>query len=263
MFRYTGIVGNSRSTIDDVKAYLAENPTVKRNPALRFGYVWSGCNFARRLGGSPAEAAPASATAGGDANGAAGGTVGAGRNARAASTGGGSVRLLMVSTVEPRKMYGQAVRAFNLLRGRGQDLRLDIVGREGWKAEDTVSLIQGSPYYNKSLFWHKGGIGDGELSALYGAADAVIVASKWEGFGLAVTEGAWYGKPLILRDIPIFREIAGEHAWYFSGYKPEDLADALERWLALFRAGKAPSSEGIHLTTWQEHTDALIKILTD
>lgn len=168
----------------------------------------------------------------------------------------------MVSTVEPRKMYDQAVLAFKLLKEKGIDITLDIVGRKGWKVEDTAAMIEGSPYFDTSLFWHKDGISDEELAKLYEKADAVIVASKWEGFGLAVTEGAYYGKPLILRDIPVFHEIAGDNACYFSGYEPADLARAIEEWLPLFRSGKAPASSGIRLTTWQEHTDRVLEILT-
>lgn len=242
IFRYTGIVGNSESTINDAKAYLAENADPEWNPDLRFAWAWLGCDFSSRFG----KTAPAKQTA----------------NVPADATPSKTVRFLMVSTVEPRKMYNQVVPAFNMLKKRGADITLDIVGREGWKVEDTTAMIEGSPCFGASLFWHKDGISDEELAGLYEKADAVIVASKWEGFGLAVTEGAYYGKPLILRDIPIFREIAGDNAFYFSGYEPEDLARAIEEWLPLFRTGKAPSSAGIRLTTWQDHTDRLLEILT-
>ena len=59
------------------------------------------------------------------------------------------------------------------------------------------------------------------------------MASEGEGFGLAIVEGARHGKPLILRDIPVFREIAGKHAFYFRGDTPEELAKALREWFSL------------------------------
>lgn len=240
VFRYTGIICNSSSTMEDVKSFLADHPEIERSPDIHFGWVWSGCDFSSRCGIRPAtETEP-----------------------KTPCSEGNAVRLLMVSTVEPRKMYDQAVQAFDLLRERDVNVRLDIVGREGWKVEKTVRLIESSPNYGTSLFWHKGGISDVELDSLYKSADAVLVPSKWEGFGLAVTEGAYYGKPLIIRDIPVFREIAGDNAFYFSGFEPEKLADAVENWIALFKSGKAPSSSGIHLTSWQEHGEKLLKILT-
>lgn len=238
--RYTGIIGNSKATIDDVKAYFRSHPDGERSANLTFGYSWLGCDFSSRCGIRPAtETEP-----------------------KTPCSEGNAVRLLMVSTVEPRKMQDQAVQAFDLLRKRGVNVRLDIVGREGWKVEKTVRLIESSPNYGTSLFWHKGGISDEELDSLYKSADAVLVPSKWEGFGLAVTEGVYYGKPLIIRDIPVFREIAGDNAFYFSGFEPENLADAVEEWISLFSAGKAPASSGIHLTSWQEHGEKLLEILT-
>ena len=64
---------------------------------------------------------------------------------------------------------------------------------------------------------------------VYEAASGVIMPSEAEGFGLAIIEGAHHGKPLILRDIPVSREIAGDHATYFSGLDPEPLADCIEQ----------------------------------
>lgn len=241
VFRYTGIIGISKATTDDARAYLEEHPEIESTPGLRFMWTWIGCDFSGRR-------EPDKKTA-----------INIQRNEIRADS---PVRLLMVSTVEPRKMYDQAVQAFDLLRERDVDVRLDIVGREGWKVEKTVRLIESSPNYGTSLFWYKGGISDAELSDLYAQADAVIFASKAEGFGLAITEGAYYKKPLILRDIPVFREIAGDNAFYFSGFEPENLADAVENWIALFKSGKAPSSSGIHLTSWQEHGEKLLEILT-
>lgn len=229
--RYTGIIGISKATTDDARTYLAEHPEIERNPDLRMTWTWIGCDFSGHPGQNTVKT-------------------------------DGPVRLLMVSTVEPRKMYDQAVQAFDLLRERGVGVRLDIVGREGWKVEKTVQLIESSTNYGISLFWHKGGISDDELDELYRSADGIVFASKAEGFGLAITEGAFYGKPLIIRDIPVFREIAGDNAYYFSGFEPENLADAVENWIALFKSGKAPSSSGIHLTSWQEHGEKLIEIMT-
>jgi len=39
------------------------------------------------------------------------------------------------------------------------------------------------------------------------------------------------------RDIPVFREVAGEYAFYFSGNKLEDLADAVKAWFGLVWLG--------------------------
>ena len=167
---------------------------------------------------------------------------------------------LMVSTVEPRKGYAQALSAFDELWKGGTDVNLAIVGREGWNVKRLAERLRCHPENGRRLFWLKG-ISDEYLEKAYDAASAVIMASEAEGFGLAVVEGARHNKPLILRDLPVFREIAGESAFYFDGLEPHDLADAVRRWLSLDAQGKAPSSEGVERLTWAESARQLLQRL--
>ena len=133
---------------------------------------------------------------------------------------------LQVSTIEPRKGYSQLLEAFECLWERGSDLRLVLVGRKGWLVDDLCQKIRKHPQFEKKLFWLSG-VSDELLTGLYANAKGVIVASESEGFGLSVVEGAFYGKPLLLRDIPVFREIAGDQAFYFDGKEGESLAKSI------------------------------------
>lgn len=168
--------------------------------------------------------------------------------------------ILMVSTIEPRKKYDQALAAMDILWAKGTEINLVIVGKAGWKTEQFIELLKKHPRQGTNLFWLCG-ISDEYLEKVYKAATVVLMASIGEGFGLPVVEGALHGKPLILRDLPVFREIAGDHAFYFNGEKPEDLATAIEKWLKLYKEGKAPSSEGVETLTWKESTQMLLKQL--
>lgn len=168
--------------------------------------------------------------------------------------------ILMVSTVEPRKGYRQVLDACDALWTRGVDFNLAIVGQLGWKMDDFARRLNRHAERNRRLFWLRA-ISDDYLEAAYKAASAVLMASEGEGFGLAVIEGARHGCPLILRDIPVFREIAGDNAFYFSGLETEALAAALETWLKLHEEGKTPSSTGIRCLTWKESTDMLLEVI--
>ena len=165
--------------------------------------------------------------------------------------------LLEVSTVEPRKGHRQALDAFELLWARGVEANFVIVGKPGWKMDDFFTRVEKHPEFGKRLFWLKG-ISDEYLDKVYEAASGVIMPSEAEGFGLALIEGAHHGKPLILRDIPVFREIAGEHATYFSGLGPEPLAACIEQWLRDFAQGRVISSKGIKPLTWAESAQMLL-----
>ena len=130
---------------------------------------------------------------------------------------------MQVSTIEPRKGYKQLLEAFDYLWKTGSELCLVIVGRKGWLVDDLCRQIKKHPQLNTKLFWLSG-VSDELLVSLYENSKAVVVASENEGFGLSVAEGAFYKKPLLLRDIPVFREIVEEKAFYFKGLDGMSLA---------------------------------------
>lgn len=69
---------------------------------------------------------------------------------------------------------------------------------------------------------------DAELAWLYTCCRALISASRYEGFDLPPLETAWFGRPSLLSDIPVHREIWGDKAYYFQTGDAEDLAMKLE-----------------------------------
>jgi glycosyltransferase involved in cell wall biosynthesis len=167
---------------------------------------------------------------------------------------------LMVGTVEPRKGYAQALKAFEILWQSGANVSLIIVGKQGWMVEPLVERLRNHPEQGRRLFWLDKA-SDALLLELYKKSTALLMASEDEGFGLPLIEAARHGLPIIARDIPVFREVCGEHAFYFEGNKPEDLAKAIITWLNLYQAGKAPSVEGMRVLTWKESTQQLLDVI--
>jgi glycosyltransferase involved in cell wall biosynthesis len=113
------------------------------------------------------------------------------------------------------------------------------------------------PEKGKRMFW-LAGISDEMLQKLYAGSAALLAASEGEGFGLPLIEAAQHGIPIVARSLAVFREVAGEHAYYFDGLAPADLARALDDWLALWRAGKAPASTGMPWLTWDRSARQVI-----
>jgi len=167
---------------------------------------------------------------------------------------------LMVGTVEPRKRHAQALSAFEMLWPEGVEANLVIVGKRGWLVDKLVERLNNHPMLGKRLFWLEG-ISDEYLEKVYAASTCLIAASEAEGFGLPLVEAARKGLPIIARGIPVFREVAGDHAFYFSGLSPEDLARAVRAWLDLSSHGKAPSSKEVAWLTWKESTAQLLKLV--
>jgi glycosyltransferase involved in cell wall biosynthesis len=167
---------------------------------------------------------------------------------------------LMVGTVEPRKGHAQALAAFELLWERGIDANLVIVGKEGWMVEKLAERMKTHPEKDRRLHW-LAGISDEMLLKLYAGASSLLFASEGEGFGLPLIEAAQHGIPIVARSLPVFREVAGEHAYYFEGLEARDLADALAAWLPLWRAGQAPASGGMSWLTWDQSARQVVDAL--
>ncbi|MCL1634639.1 glycosyltransferase family 4 protein [Luteimonas sp. SX5] len=141
----------------------------------------------------------------------------------------GTVRVLTVGTVEPRKAHWQILQAFEKLWNEGLPFEWVIAGRQGWMVDDLATRLRGHTEIGRRLYWLEGP-DDGTLQALYEESDMLLLASRGEGFGLPIAEAGRLGVPLLLRDIPVFREVAGDAAAYFSGDEGADIAAALLRW---------------------------------
>ncbi len=176
---------------------------------------------------------------------------------------------LMVGTIEPRKSYLQTLDAFDELWAAGVAVNLVIVGAEGWRSApghrrrtipQIVARLRGYPERKRRLFWLNG-VSDEYLNKVYAASACLIAASEGEGFGLPLIEAAKHKLPILARDIPVFREVAGEHAAYFSGMQRGDLATAIRNWLALYAEGRHPKSDDMPWITWAANVQLLKAIL--
>ncbi|MBU2954463.1 glycosyltransferase [Marinobacter sp. F3R08] len=174
---------------------------------------------------------------------------------------------LMVGTIEPRKGHLPVLDAFEQLWSQGVDVNLVIVGQEGWKGLadseragilKTLERLKAHPEDGKRLFWLPG-ISDEYLGKVYGASTCLIAASYGEGFGLPLIEAAQHKLPVMARDIPVFREVAGTAAWFY----PSDraLPEAIKGWLAAYQEGAHPKPDDMPWLTWKESAAQLVDIL--
>lgn len=169
---------------------------------------------------------------------------------------------LMVGTVEPRKGYAQVLSGFELLWSQGLDANLIIVGKLGWQMDSLAEKMRAHPERGKRFFWLENA-SDEYLEKIYASASCLIAASAAEGFGLPLIEAAQRELPLIVRDIHVFREVAGDHAFYFSGVEGEAIAEAVGEWLALQSSNMHPSSANLPWKSWSESKDQLLEVILD
>ena len=167
---------------------------------------------------------------------------------------------LSVCTLEPRKGHTQILDAVEILWANHQDINLVFVGHQGWKVEKLVERIFNHPENGKRLFWLKG-ISDEYLELVYQASTCLIAASYGEGFGLPLIEAAKHKLPIICRDMPIFREVAGQHAFYFDASDAIGLSASIKQWLLLYEKTAHPTSDRIPWKTWSESAENLKHLL--
>lgn len=145
---------------------------------------------------------------------------------------------LHVGTLEPRKSLPTLLAAWRLLRSRvhvAPEARqhqhrapaLVLCGGLGWKSDGLKQEIDQAQA--EGWLVHYGYLPDGQVAALYRGALLVAMPSIYEGFGLPAVEAMGFGVPLVLSDIPVLREMAGDAAIYVPPEKPEAWAEALAR----------------------------------
>lgn len=134
---------------------------------------------------------------------------------------------LVVGTIEPRKGHRDVLAIFEALWAKGHACNLVFAGRYGWKMKKFRDYMLWHKSLGDSFFWCWD-CDDTQLGELYKKACGVIMASYGEGFGLPILEAAAHKTPLILRDLPVFREIAGDFAAYFKNN--DDLSRIILNW---------------------------------
>jgi glycosyltransferase involved in cell wall biosynthesis len=88
-----------------------------------------------------------------------------------------------------------------------------------------------------------------QLAELYRGAAALVLPSRYEGFGLPVLEAMACGTPVVAADEPAMREVAGDAALYAD---PEGLADAIRRAIAERDRLVAAGLDRAKQFTWDE-----------
>lgn len=169
---------------------------------------------------------------------------------------------LMVGTLEPRKGHEQILDAFEQLWHSGIDVNLTIVGKQGWLVEKLVKRLRSHNELNERLFWLEG-ISDEYLESVYAVSTCLVAASYGEGFGLPLIEAAQHKLPIIARDIPVFREVAGSHAFYFNSEEPSVFAESIREWLTLYNEKGHPISDNMPWLTWKESAEQLLNTVID
>jgi glycosyltransferase involved in cell wall biosynthesis len=123
---------------------------------------------------------------------------------------GGRPFLLHVGSCIPRKRVDFLLRVFAELRLRVHELRLVKVGGT-WSVEQLDCLQR---HGLQASICHVHGVERSTLAALYRATALLMIPSEAEGFGLPAIEGLACGAPVLVSDLPVFREVGASALVY-------------------------------------------------
>ena len=159
--------------------------------------------------------------------------------------------LLAVGGIEPRKGSIDLLDAYALLRADLPGLRLVIAGGEtlfdyrAYRAQwQTRAADLG--IHPEVL----GPVEHDELPSLVAGATAFAFPSTKEGFGLAAMEALAAGVPVVVRDLPVLREVFGPAVLY--GTDPATLAGAFRQSIKEPDPGRAAAGRALAAAhTWE------------
>ncbi len=128
-------------------------------------------------------------------------------------------KLVAVGNLRRQKNYSLLLEAFKLLKD--VPVSLHIYG--GGELENELKHKISEEGLNVRLMGRAG-----DISTVLPNYHAYIMASLFEGFGIAPMEAMAAGMPLILSDLQVFREIAEDVPYYFDPVTPASIADAIQ-----------------------------------
>lgn len=138
------------------------------------------------------------------------------------------------------------------------DYRLHLMSKVSVAERDRLTALGAGA----DLVFHDGA-DDATYRDVLRAATALVTASREEGFGLPLVEAMALGTPLVVSDIPVFREVGADAAGYFG---PDDVEGFVRAIRALdddatFAAASARARTRAEHYSWERSARVLLEVL--
>lgn len=161
---------------------------------------------------------------------------------------------LTIGTIEPRKNHALLFEVWCELAARMGPAtpKLVVVGQEGPLTGEILAPVRNDAPLAAHVDWRKR-CSDGELAVLLAGAQALLMPSLAEGFGLPLVEALQAGVPAIASDTAIFREIGQGAAMFIDPTDRAGWASTIETLVN----GERPALAPFAAPSWDDHFAAL------
>jgi D-inositol-3-phosphate glycosyltransferase len=171
--------------------------------------------------------------------------------------------LLFVGRIDPVKGVDRLVQALPLVKGI-DNLKLIVIGGDEASAgevEKLRALAAGLGVGSSVSF--RGAVNQSDLAVYYNAADATVIPSYYESFGLVGLESLACGTPLVAADVGCLKDIVipGKTGLVVADNSPERLAEGITRVLAGPPASREFVRESVKDYSWESVAGGVVKQL--
>jgi len=140
---------------------------------------------------------------------------------------------LYLGTLKPNKNIPFLIKSFSLLikktnaltLQRSNDLKLVIAGKKGWLFDEIFTTVKKEGIESQVVFTDF--VTEDQKWTLYQNAIASVLPSTYEGFGIPAIESMKTGTPVIVSNIPPFREVVQDNGLFINPKNESDLCQKM------------------------------------
>lgn len=133
--------------------------------------------------------------------------------------------ILYVGNAHPHKNLERLVSAFVIVVKQLPEIKLVCIGKPDYFYQRLKKYVTAQGLEKSIIF--PGEVNNFQLATWYQNAAAFVFPSLSEGFGIPGLEAMQNGCPVLASDIPVFREIYGNAAYYFLQTNAPTIAQAI------------------------------------
>ncbi len=173
--------------------------------------------------------------------------------------------IIYIGTIQPRKNLVRLTEAFARIEG---NLQLVIAGKttgegqQGWKFEEILATPKRLQVEDRVKF--PGFVETYDLVHLLSGAEAFILPSLYEGFGIPVAEAMATGTPVIVSNVSSLPEVVGNAGILINPYSIDQIEQAIRVMVTDHKLRQKYSKLGLiqaQKFSWEKAAKELLKVL--